>query len=489
MSKGRRVQTRTGLVLVLSLCMFSTGCGLFTSSRSSTSNRPAQVANQVPHEPAREHAKSATARAAFTPLVIEPRQELFWTLEATQMPPNSSMNGKALVGPDGTIVLGPYGTFQVANMTVEQARAVIEKQIAAYVQNPKVTLTIVSAATAATTDRESKGVASSWHDVERSAATTPPITIRATNAVDASPPSANPDTIDTVAWRPVRKTPTESADSMGAELAPLPRTMAPSGVEVTAHSGPHAGPRKQKHGAAPVAQAPRENSMMTLPPYVIGPPDILQIDSLKGLKTQEVRGAHLVRPDGSIGLGVYGSVPVAGLTIDQAKDAVARAIHARLDPNVVKLDAVLENLSVDVLAYNSKVYYVITDRVGLGEVVERLPVTGNETVLDAISQVKGLPPEVSKRRIWVARRSLDGHQEQVLPVDWIAITQRGNSETNYQVLPGDRIYVQGDKLRHIDNVFGKIFAPIERILGGTLLGSQAVNSIRSGATFGFGGIR
>ena len=52
--------------------------------------------------------------------------------------------------------------------------------------------------------------------------------------------------------------------------------------------------------------------------------------------------------------------------------------------------------SVDVIAYNSKVYYVITEGAGLGDNVRRVPVTGNETVLDALSAVNGLS-QVSRR--------------------------------------------------------------------------------------------
>ncbi len=48
----------------------------------------------------------------------------------------------------------------------------------------------------------------------------------------------------------------------------------------------------------------------------------------------------------------------------------------------------LENpeVSVSVFSYNSKVYYVITQGAGMGDGVFRFPVTGNETVLDAVSQ-------------------------------------------------------------------------------------------------------
>src|SRR5205085_11769261 len=38
--------------------------------------------------------------------------------------------------------------------------------------------------------------------------------------------------------------------------------------------------------------------------------------------TQQIRGEHLVRQDGKVGLGIYGSVRVAGLTMEAAKAAI-----------------------------------------------------------------------------------------------------------------------------------------------------------------------
>jgi polysaccharide export outer membrane protein len=269
------------------------------------------------------------------------------------------------------------------------------------------------------------------------------------------------------------------------ETAPTPRAMEnttpdPTRVAPIPHDAhdPH-DPHHPHHPQVAVApNVPNELKPVTMPTYIVGPPDILQIDSLEGLLTQPVRGPHLIRPDGTVGIGAYGSAYVAGLTIDQAREAIARVVHARLDPKAKTLEDVIKGLSVDVLAYNSKVYYVITDRVGFGEIVLRVPITGNETVLDAISQLNGLPPEAAKRHIWVARRCPDGHQENILPVDWVGITQKGYTATNYQILPGDRVYVRADCFITANYVISKFLAPFERILGVTLLGSQTVNSIR-----------
>jgi polysaccharide biosynthesis/export protein len=185
---------------------------------------------------------------------------------------------------------------------------------------------------------------------------------------------------------------------------------------------------------------------------------------------QQIRGEHLVRPDGTVGLGTYGSVFVAGLTLDQARAAIeAHLSRWLLDPEV----------SVDVFAYNSKAYYIVTDGGGYGEQVYRLPSTGNETVLDAMSLINGLPAVASKSRVWVARPVQAEHPfYKVLPVDWQTITRGGGmSSTNYQLLPGDRIYVAADPLVTLDTRLARVIAPLERVFGITLLGSATVHSV------------
>src|SRR5439155_11186460 len=148
-------------------------------------------------------------------------------------------------------------------------------------------------------------------------------------------------------------------------------------------------------GPVIVAPVPREGAKVSLPPYVIEPPDILLIESTQKIPDQPVRGQHLVRPDGTVSLGIYGAAYVAGMTIDQAKESIGRTLATRIR------DFDLRNLNVDILAYNSKFYYVITDGAGYGEQVIRMPITGSETVLDGISQIFGLPAVSSKKRIWV----------------------------------------------------------------------------------------
>lgn len=192
---------------------------------------------------------------------------------------------------------------------------------------------------------------------------------------------------------------------------------------------------------------------------------------------QQIRGEHLVRPDGTIGLGTYGSVYVAGMTLSEAKAAIQRHLAQFLqEPEV----------AVDVLAYNSKIYYVIFDGGGYGQQIVPLPITGNETVLDALAKVNGLPFQASSH-IWIARPAPpEAGGQQILPVNWDAITRKGSTATNYQILPGDRIYVQADRWITIDNTLAKILTPFERIFGFTLLGNATIRAVGNGNNNGIG---
>ena len=184
---------------------------------------------------------------------------------------------------------------------------------------------------------------------------------------------------------------------------------------------------------------------------------------------QEIFGEHLVGPDGMITLGIYGQVHVTGLTVDEAREAVEEHLSEFIDDPRVALD---------VLVYNSKVYYIITEGAGLGDQVVRIPITGNETVLDAVAQIGGLT-RVSSKKIWIARPAPHGMGcDQVLPVDWEAITRGAVTSTNYQLLPGDRIFVAEDRLIALDALVSKLLNPFERMFGFTLLGAQTVQTLQ-----------
>jgi polysaccharide export outer membrane protein len=191
---------------------------------------------------------------------------------------------------------------------------------------------------------------------------------------------------------------------------------------------------------------------------------------------QRISGPHLVGMDGTVTLGTYGNVSVIGLTVSQAKAAIEQHLLQFFDSLEV---------SVEVGGYNSKVYYVVTQGAGFGDGVYRFPMTGNETVLDALSQINGLRPASSKK-IWIARPTDDPNCVERLEVNWEDITANAFARSNYQVLPGDRIFVAEDHLIALDTNLGKLLAPVERIMGFSIFGVGTVTRF-SGPVLSGGG--
>lgn len=186
---------------------------------------------------------------------------------------------------------------------------------------------------------------------------------------------------------------------------------------------------------------------------------------------QRVSGQYLVGPDGTVNLGTYGSVYITGMTIEEATQTIEQRLEEFLEE---------PRISLNIVSYNSKVYYVLLQGLGagFGDALQRFPVTGNETVLDAIANVQGLDTYSSKR-IWVARPSPDYiGTTQIMPVDWKAITQGASTATNFQIMPGDRIYVAEDRMIRTDNLVSKAISPFERAFGFLLLGTSGVQQLR-----------
>lgn len=167
--------------------------------------------------------------------------------------------------------------------------------------------------------------------------------------------------------------------------------------------------------------------------YVIEPPDILRIvaDRLPE-KAELVDGERLVRPDGTVSLGEFGDAKVAGLTLDQAKAAIAKQLTATVRPE----DGL--QVRVEVVASNSKVCYLIAPGEN-GNQVYRFPIDGRATVASAVLEVEGLAAAATKSGVWVIRPA--GKERKVLEVDWQAITCAGRLKTNHRLEPGDRVYV------------------------------------------------
>ena len=103
---------------------------------------------------------------------------------------------------------------------------------------------------------------------------------------------------------------------------------------------------------------------------------------------------------------------------------------------------VRKTVRVEVAAYNSKVFYLITkadeSKGERGDHVVRLSLTGKETLLDAMKYVSGI---LSEKRLRISRPLSRGRGSVEFPVNVPAIRD-GSAEHNYQIFPGDRLFVE-----------------------------------------------
>jgi polysaccharide export outer membrane protein len=255
---------------------------------------------------------------------------------------------------------------------------------------------------------------------------------------------------------------------------------------------------------------PREFQKVSMPDYVLEAPDLLLVEVLEALPGRPISGERLVRPDGKISLGFYGDVYVAGLTLSEVKEKII--LHLRkyltdqalglidvdpetgqpaLDPKTKQPKLIdpkdSSTVFVDVTAYNSKNYYVEGDVAITG----RLPITGNETVLDALHYAGGILPTAAPQNIRLVRPAPPGACcEQVLPVNLAAIMSGGDPTTNYQLMPGDRLVVYRDPIVRLTVFLDRLAAPVQTVLGTTLQSAFTIRSVKFAAlpaTAGAGG--
>jgi len=95
---------------------------------------------------------------------------------------------------------------------------------------------------------------------------------------------------------------------------------------------------------------------------------------------------------------------------------------------------------VDVIAYNSKVFYVITQGAGLGDNVRRVPITGKRDGAGRLERGQRSVAGIQHDGV-IARPAPGGFGcQQILPVAYGGDRQGGSAATNYQVMPGDRVF-------------------------------------------------
>ncbi|MGL4422832.1 MAG: polysaccharide biosynthesis/export family protein [Gemmataceae bacterium] len=212
---------------------------------------------------------------------------------------------------------------------------------------------------------------------------------------------------------------------------------------------------------------PRELAKELLGPYIVEPGDTLLVQTVELDAPVRFPGDQPVLPDGTIDLNGYGRPVVAGKTVAEIETELKALIaqktkEAKKDPF---------SITVRLINRQSKVFYV------LGEVNApgAFPLAGRETVLDAILVAGGLSRRAHEKKILLSRPTGPEGCRVVLPVCYPQIVQLGDTTTNYQIQPGDRIYVPsrewGDdfsffEAKHAKNACGPCLKPQLPCMGG-----------------------
>jgi len=164
---------------------------------------------------------------------------------------------------------------------------------------------------------------------------------------------------------------------------------------------------------APVQPAPAGKD------YIIGTDDVLDIQVWG---SNELNQTVFVRPDGRLSLPLVGEIAVAGKTVQQLQDHLLAVYEKTVKGAVV---------TVSVKEIKSRPVYFIG---GFGK-PGVMQLTGDLTLLQAISLVGGVTPEADGEKGFLLRR------DQKIPIDFSRLAQRGDLTQNPKLEPGDSIVV------------------------------------------------
>ena len=230
---------------------------------------------------------------------------------------------------------------------------------------------------------------------------------------------------------------------------------------------------------------PTELAKAALPPHRVEAGDVLVIEPNDFNSPVRLQSDQTVQQDGTIELGVYGRVAVAGRSateIQHEVESLVSRVEIAKRNNLVGLAShrsdmapgdMVGQLPVDygvnvrIVNQDSTLYYVMGEVNAPGS----YPMSGNETVFDAIIGAGGLSARSNDHKIILVRPKQAGEARVILPVCYQQILQLGDVSTNYQLLPGDRIYVPaitlGEDIKQSLRIGGEKSCPYCKEYAGT----------------------
>ena len=188
-------------------------------------------------------------------------------------------------------------------------------------------------------------------------------------------------------------------------------------------------------GAAAIAQQERPPRLTTVTGerYRLTPGDVLEVQYRY---SPEFNQTATVQPDGYISLEIGGDLRVAGLTIEQTREAILKLARTRLQDPVATV----------VLKEFQKPYFVVSGEVntpGRIEMRERV------TALQAIMLAGGMKEAAKSSQVVVFRR-INSDTAEVKLLNLKNIRRTADLENDLTLQPGDMVFVPRDKISKIE---------------------------------------
>lgn len=189
---------------------------------------------------------------------------------------------------------------------------------------------------------------------------------------------------------------------------------------------------------------PTRPSVLTL--YRVAPPDQLEI-SIR--PEPAITRVVTVRPDGRVSLDLVGDVEVASKTIEEIRELITTKIGQYI---------VHPDVTVILRRSSSRKYYVFGQVRRSGA----YPLIGTVTAAGALAQAGGGTQYAALNSARLMRPTEAG---EVFKIRLKDITQSGIGDTNYELQPGDMIYVPPTRGARIGFAIQAYFFPVKQALG------------------------
>ena len=189
------------------------------------------------------------------------------------------------------------------------------------------------------------------------------------------------------------------------------------------------------NATAAMAQQQRAPRLTTVTEerYRLTPGDVLEVQFRY---SPEFNQTVTVQPDGYISLEIAGDLKVAGLTVEQTREAILRKASTRLQDPVATI----------VLKEFQKPYFVIAGEVALPGKIE---MRERVTALQAIMLAGGMKEAARSSQVVVFRR-INSDTAEVKVLNLKDIRRTADLENDLTLQPGDMVYVPRDKISKIE---------------------------------------